>query len=135
MNKNSKGLERGREHCQGKGYLKPTLATRQAERITLGLPPLTTNQENVVPQRGQTAPTVNGGRRGTSRGYISKCKGMDGQVIKTQYPSTGMTLQEYAVGGQWGKMAATSSHFGNTTAASSGAPRTATAPCWRKPRQ
>ncbi len=40
MNKNLKGLEQGREHCQGKGYLKPTINSRQVQRINLGLPPL-----------------------------------------------------------------------------------------------
>ena len=28
MNKNMRGLEKGREHCNGKGYLKPTIASR-----------------------------------------------------------------------------------------------------------
>ena len=40
MNKNLKGLETGREHCQGKGYLKPTINSRQIQRMNLGLPPL-----------------------------------------------------------------------------------------------
>lgn len=41
MSKNSKGLSGGRENCNGKGYLKPTMASRQAHRETVGLPPLT----------------------------------------------------------------------------------------------
>ena len=40
MNKNVRGLEKGREHINGKGYLKPTIASRQAKRLTLGYPPL-----------------------------------------------------------------------------------------------
>jgi hypothetical protein len=41
MNKNIKGIEKGREVCAGKGYLKPTIASRQAKRVTLGYAPLT----------------------------------------------------------------------------------------------
>ena len=46
MNKNIKGLDKGREQCQGKGYLKPTINSRQAERITMGLPPIGSSQFN-----------------------------------------------------------------------------------------
>jgi len=79
MNKNFKGLDKGREHCQGKGYLKPTIVSRQAERLTLGLPPMVLDTESQLPPiRGQTAPTINGNRRGISRGFIGKTKGLDG---------------------------------------------------------
>ena len=40
MNKNLKGLDSGKEHTQGKGYLKPTVNSRQIARMNLGLPPL-----------------------------------------------------------------------------------------------
>lgn len=61
MVKNMRGLEKGREHIYGKGYLQPTIATRQAHRITLGLPPLgmgaQAGQDSLLPpMRGQTAP-------------------------------------------------------------------------------
>ena len=38
MGKNMRGIEKGREVVQGKGYLKPTIATRQAKRARLGFP-------------------------------------------------------------------------------------------------
>ena len=51
MSKNSKGLNVGREECQGKNYLKPTVCSRHGQRlnkqvpgagvgINMGLPPL-----------------------------------------------------------------------------------------------
>jgi hypothetical protein len=76
-------------------------------------------------QRGQTAPTVNGGKRGASRGF--QTKGLDGQPLKTAYG--GMTLKDYAAGGNWGQ-----SQKETNATSSAGVPRTATAPCWRKPK-
>ena len=64
MSKNTKGINKGREICVGKGYLKPTVASRQAKRVTLGYAPLTLstlNQPDNLTQlpnitRGSTAP-------------------------------------------------------------------------------
>jgi hypothetical protein len=59
MTKNSKGLNVGREECNGKNYLKPTVASRGTNRPkpmhgTTGLPPLSADGLNN--RRGQTAP-------------------------------------------------------------------------------
>ena len=91
MNKNLKGLEKGREFCQGKNYLKPTINSNQVARMNLGLPPLgeSTQGASTLPQiRGQTAPAafMHGGARrrremgtsSSSRGIYNKTKGMDG---------------------------------------------------------
>lgn len=61
MTKNTKGLNVGREECSGKNYLKPTVASRQANRVkpmhgATGLPPLSADGLNNN-RRGQTAPT------------------------------------------------------------------------------
>jgi hypothetical protein len=55
MCKNSKGLNVGREECQGKNYLKPTVASRHANRVkmipgapgTSGLPPLSADGNGI----------------------------------------------------------------------------------------
>jgi hypothetical protein len=48
MNKNMKGLEKGREVCAGKGYLKPTIASRQAKRVRLGFPPMSVSSTGKI---------------------------------------------------------------------------------------
>ena len=66
MNKNMKGLTRGRDHVTGKGYLRPTIISKQTERINLGLPPFTSQQtldHSILQNRGRTAPTADGGVR------------------------------------------------------------------------
>ena len=58
MTKNSKGLNVGREECQGKNYLKPTVASRHANRVkpmmygATGLPPLSADGLNNNNRRG-----------------------------------------------------------------------------------
>ena len=136
MTKNTKGLTFGREECQGKNYLKPTVASRQANRPKVGLPPLHTDPS----RRGQTAPTWQDNRsnllgsRAQPRNALYGSKGFDSTKdgAVTQYNGVkGMTLQDYAAGGGWCK-----SGFGdgptNSTAGTD--PRKATAPCWRKSR-
>lgn len=83
MTKNVKGLAEGREQCTGKGYLKPTMASRQQSRGhrppplgagTAGnLPPAS---ESMLPliNRGHTAPTLVG-QRGHSRSTRAQTRG------------------------------------------------------------
>lgn len=139
MSKNLKGLAEGREQCSGKGYLKPTMASRQAQRETLGMNLNTGQSESsrFPAIRGQTAPApALGAIRGASRGKTGRvAKGIDGRPIQSQQrPRVGMTLQDYAVGGAWGTGDAWSSINGKENQSSAGNPRTATAPCWRKPK-
>lgn len=66
MNKNMKGLNRGRDHVTGKGYLRPTIISKQTERINLGLPPLKSQQtldHSLIQNRGRTAPAADGALR------------------------------------------------------------------------
>ena len=60
MNKNLKGIEKGREVCAGKGYLKPTIASRQAKRMTLGYTPLTLSTQYVPDEASATLPAIRG---------------------------------------------------------------------------
>jgi hypothetical protein len=136
MNKNLKGIEKGREVCAGKGYLKPTIASRQAKRVTLGYAPLTMSTQHYPESgaaftavRGSTAPagaqrklfTAQSQSRGLARPH-GTATGF-GQDLK--YSGT---LQDYS-GGAWG---ATPS--AQTRASTRG--RTAgTAPVWRKTKQ
>lgn len=49
VNKTHYGLDKGRDHISGKGYLKPTISTKQAERITLGLPLISGSVQDQLP--------------------------------------------------------------------------------------
>lgn len=158
MTKNVKGLAEGREQCTGKGYLKPTMASRQQTRghrpplIGGGAPQaMPPGPDAMLPliNRGHTAPTLVG-QRGHSRSTRAhtrgsyRTRGIDGQPLPPRPPQAarttsgfqGMTLQDYATGNLWGrntnKMASSSSGglFGRERSGS----RQATAPCWRKTR-
>ena len=106
MSKNVKGLGEAPVNQNLKGYLKPTLSSKQAQRQVHGLPPLA--QEET---RAQTAPTNIMGLRTASQ------KSRGGGI-------QGMTLQDYANTNSWGQGAAPTI----TT-------RQSTAPCWRKTKQ
>lgn len=88
MSKNLRGIEKGREVCAGKGYLKPTVASRQAKRVTLGYAPLTLstqhmNDSQLPAIRGSTAPagaqrprfTAEVTKRGIATSYGQKFDG------------------------------------------------------------
>ena len=109
MSKNSKGLNVGREECQGKNYLKPTVASRHANRQKRipggpGLPPLSADPN--ANRRGQTAPTV-----GMLPGVMASRTNTRGMFASNKTNAlNGMTLQDYAAGDAWCK-----SGFGGAT--------------------
>lgn len=100
MTKNVKGLAEGREQCTGKGYLKPTMASRQHARGNRP-PPLGVGTANSLPpvpdaahplvNRGHTAPTLVGQRghsrstRAQTRGSY-RTRGIDGQPLPPRPP-------------------------------------------------
>ena len=85
MTKNVKGMVEGREHINGKNYLKPTIASRQATRnhqneesVYLSLPDINKNLplKSQQGQRGLNSRST----RAQTRGTI-KTRGIDGQLL------------------------------------------------------
>ena len=126
-----------------KNYLKPTLASRQAQRLPVrtnfagfGMPPAGAN--SILPDINRSSlKTAPNGTRAT-KGEFEK-PGTANRGIAF-YCQDGLTLQDYANGNAWGqddkdnnrRTAATSNQGAMT---SDGRQRRGTAPSWRKSRE
>lgn len=143
MNKNIKGLAtEANDNINMKNYLKPTLASRQAQRM-----PVRTGYAGLPASANALLPEINRGSirtapMGTTRpkmGEYDKPVGLNNRGI-AYYCQDGLTLQDYANGTAWGqekteneRRTAATSNAGAMT--SDGQRRRGTAPSWRKSRE
>lgn len=144
MHKNLKGLGRGRDLCTGKGFLRPTIISQQAERLTAGLPPHSMNQLDMQrsqhlwkPEKSIPDMSYNDGRRLVTRATSRAPPGTAHGSVKVGRLH-GMTLHDYAGGTQWCKNGFEPSQSKGSafsgTRSNAQKIRSTTAPCWRKPR-
>ena len=144
MHKNLKGLGRGRDLCTGKGFLRPTIISLQAERLPAGLPMPSLNrfdfQGSQLWKPDKSIPDLsnNDGRRLVTRATSRAPPGTAHGSVKVGLH--GMTLYDYAGGNQWCKngfdpsQSKGSAFSGSRYAGTAHKNRSTTAPCWRKPR-
>ena len=144
MNKNIKGLAtEANDNINMKNYLKPTLASRQAQRLPIrtGYAGLPVSSNALLPDinRGSVRTAPIGQRPKVGGEFEGKPVGLNNRGI-AYYCQDGLTLQDYANGNAWGqekaeneRRTAATSNQGALT--SDGRQRRGTAPSWRKSRE